>query len=75
LWCEVQMAVRKVAAPAAIGGNILEVAERMLVTSPHRARTHFAVHGKWLVTHEAHKLLHQARRHRSRHRLGSLSTR
>jgi Xaa-Pro aminopeptidase len=55
---EVQMAARKAATPGAIGGNILEVAERKLATSPLKMHLHFAAHGMGLVTHEAPRLMH-----------------
>jgi Xaa-Pro aminopeptidase len=54
---EVQQAVRKPIRPGARGGDICDVAERLLDTSPHRKYSHFMAHGMGLVTHEAPRLM------------------
>jgi Xaa-Pro aminopeptidase len=54
---EVQQAVRKPIRPGARGGDICDVAERLLDRSPHRKYAHFMAHGMGLVTHEAPRLM------------------
>jgi Xaa-Pro aminopeptidase len=54
---EVQQAVRKPIRPGARGGDICDVAERLLDKSPHRKYSHFMAHGMGLVTHEAPRLM------------------
>ncbi len=58
---EVQQAVRKPIRPGGRGGDICEVAERMLDASPHRKYSHFMAHGMGLVTHEAPRLMNSPR--------------
>jgi Xaa-Pro aminopeptidase len=53
----VQQAVRKPIKPGGRGGDICDVAERMLDASPHRKYTHFMAHGMGLVSHEAPRLM------------------
>jgi Xaa-Pro aminopeptidase len=54
---EVQQAVRKPIRPGGRGGDICDVAERLLDASPHRKYTHFMAHGMGLVSHEAPRLM------------------
>jgi Xaa-Pro aminopeptidase len=54
---EVQQAVRQPIRPGARGGDIGDVAERLLNAEPHRNYTHFMAHGMGLVTHEAPRLM------------------
>jgi Xaa-Pro aminopeptidase len=54
---EVQQAVRKPIRPGGRGGDICDVAERMLEKSPHRPYAHFMAHGMGLITHEAPRLM------------------
>ena len=54
---DVQQAVRKPIKPGGRGGDICDVAERMLDASPHRKYTHFMAHGMGLVSHEAPRLM------------------
>lgn len=58
---DVQQAVRKPIKPGSRGGDICDVAEKMLDASPHRPYTHFMAHGMGLVTHEAPRLMNYAR--------------
>jgi Xaa-Pro aminopeptidase len=58
---EVQQAVRKPIKPGGRGGDICDVAERLLDASPHRKYTHFMAHGMGLVTHEAPRLMDSPR--------------
>ncbi len=58
---EVQQAVRKPIKPGGRGGDICDVAERMLDASPHRKYTHFMAHGMGLVSHEAPRLMDSPR--------------
>lgn len=58
---EVQQAVRKPIRPGARGGDICDVAERILNASPHRKYSHFMAHGMGLVTHEAPRLMNYPR--------------
>ena len=53
----VQQAVRTPIRPGRRGGDICDVAERMLEASPHRKTTHFMAHGMGLVSHEAPRLM------------------
>ena len=53
----VQQAVRKPIKPGGRGGDICDIAERMLDASPHRKYTHFMAHGMGLVSHEAPRLM------------------
>ena len=58
---EVQQAVRKPIKPGGRGGDICDVAEKLLDASPHRPYTHFMAHGMGLVTHEAPRLMNYPR--------------
>ena len=58
---EVQQAARKPVRRGARGGDVIDVAERMLEASPHRAYTHYMAHGMGLVTHEAPRLMNNPR--------------
>jgi len=58
---EVQQAVRKPIKPGGRGGDICDVAERLLDASPHRKYTHFMAHGMGLVSHEAPRLMDSPR--------------
>ena len=58
---EVQQAVRKPIKPGARGGDICDVAEKLLNASPHRPYSHFMAHGMGLVTHEAPRLMNSPR--------------
>ncbi|MDQ8728297.1 Xaa-Pro peptidase family protein [Bradyrhizobium sp. LHD-71] len=58
---DMQQAARKVVRPGARGGDVIEVAERMLNASPHRKYTHYMAHGMGLVTHEAPRLINSTR--------------
>jgi Xaa-Pro aminopeptidase len=58
---EVQQAVRKPIKPGGRGGDICDVAERLLNASPHRKYTHFMAHGMGLVSHEAPRLMDSPR--------------
>lgn len=53
---EVQQAVRKPIKAGARGGDIADIADRMLEASPHKKYSHFMAHGMGLVTHEAPRL-------------------
>jgi Xaa-Pro aminopeptidase len=57
----VQQAVRAPIRTGARGGDICDVAERMLEASPHRKTTHFMAHGMGLVSHEAPRLMDSPR--------------
>lgn len=54
---DVQQAVRRPIKPGGRGGDICDVAERLLDGSPHRKYTHFMAHGMGLVSHEAPRLM------------------
>ena len=58
---EVQQAVRRPIKPGARGGDICDIAEKMLDASPHRKYSHFMAHGMGLVTHEAPRLMNSPR--------------
>jgi Xaa-Pro aminopeptidase len=58
---EVQQAARKQVKPGARGGDVIDVAEKMLDASPHRKYTHYMAHGMGLVTHEAPRLMNNPR--------------
>jgi Xaa-Pro aminopeptidase len=58
---EVQLAARKPAKPGGRGGDIIDIAERMIEASPHKAYVHFMAHGMGLVTHEAPRLMNNKR--------------
>ena len=58
---EVQQAARKKVRPGSRGGDICDVAERMVEASKHKAYTHFLAHGMGLVTHEAPRLMNYPR--------------
>jgi Xaa-Pro aminopeptidase len=58
---EVQQAARKKVKPGAPGGDVIDVAEKMLDASPHRKYTHYMAHGMGLVTHEAPRLMNNPR--------------
>jgi Xaa-Pro aminopeptidase len=58
---EVQQAARKPIRAGARGGDVIDVAERMLDASPHRTYTHYMAHGMGLVSHEAPRLMNNPR--------------
>jgi Xaa-Pro aminopeptidase len=58
---EVQQAARKPIRKGARGGEVIDVAERMLDASPHRKYTHYMAHGMGLVSHEAPRLMNNPR--------------
>ena len=58
---EVQQAVSKPIRPGGRGGDVCEIAERMLDASPHRKYAHFMAHGMGLVSHEAPRLMNSPR--------------
>src|SRR5262249_5515149 len=58
---EVQQAARKPIRAGARGGDVIDVAERMLDASQHRAYTHYMAHGMGLVSHEAPRLMNNPR--------------
>jgi Xaa-Pro aminopeptidase len=58
---EVQQAARHPVKRGARGGEVIEVAERLLDASPHREYTHYMAHGMGLVTHEAPRLMNNPR--------------
>ena len=53
---EVQQGARKPIKPGTLGGEIFEVAEAIVETSPHTAYVEFLAHGMGLVSHEAPRL-------------------
>jgi Xaa-Pro aminopeptidase len=58
---EVQQAARKRVRPGARGGDVIDVAEKLLEASPHKKYTHYMAHGMGLVTHEAPRLMNNPR--------------
>jgi Xaa-Pro aminopeptidase len=58
---EVQQAARKPVRRGARGGDVIDVAEKLLDASPHRKYTHYMAHGMGLVTHEAPRLMNNPR--------------
>ena len=58
---EVQQAARRPIRKGARGGDVIDVAERMLDASPHRKYTHYMAHGMGLVSHEAPRLMNNPR--------------
>ena len=54
---EVQVAARKPVKAGAIGGTIVEAAEKAIKASSHSKYTHFMAHGMGLVSHEAPRLM------------------
>jgi Xaa-Pro aminopeptidase len=61
-WIEdVQQAARKAVKPGGRGGDVIDIAEKMLDASPHRKYTHYMAHGMGLVTHEAPRLMNNPR--------------
>jgi Xaa-Pro aminopeptidase len=58
---EVQQAARKPIKKGARGGDVIDVAERILDASPHRAYTHYMAHGMGLVSHEAPRVMNNPR--------------
>ena len=58
---EVQQAARKPIRAGARGGDVIDVAERMLDASQHRKYTHYMAHGMGLVSHEAPRLMNNPR--------------
>jgi Xaa-Pro aminopeptidase len=58
---EVQQAARKPIKAGGRGGDICDVAERILRSSSHQAYAHFMAHGMGLVSHEAPRLMNNAR--------------
>lgn len=57
----VQMAARRPIRHGARGGDIADAALPLVAGSPHRAYTHFIVHGMGLVSHEAPRLMTEPR--------------
>ena len=53
--------MRKPIRPGGRGGDICDIAEKMLNASPHRKYSHFMAHGMGLVTHEAPRLMNYPR--------------
>ncbi len=58
---EVQQAARRPIKRGARGGDVIDVAQRILDASPHRKSTHYMAHGMGLVTHEAPRLMNNPR--------------
>ena len=58
---EVQQAARKCVKSGARGGDVIDVAERMLDASQYRKYTHYMAHGMGLVSHEAPRLMDNRR--------------
>ena len=58
---EVQQSARKPIRAGARGGDVIDVAERMLDASQHRKYTHYMAHGMGLVSHEAPRLMNNPR--------------
>jgi Xaa-Pro aminopeptidase len=58
---EVQQVARKQVRPGARGGDVVDLAERMVAASPHGKYTHYMAHGMGLVTHEAPRLMNNQR--------------
>ncbi len=58
---EVQMAARKPIKCGARGGDIADAAVPLVNKSPHKAYSHFIVHGMGLVSHEAPRLMSEPR--------------
>ena len=58
---DIQQAARGPIRPGTRGGDIADVAERLLESSPHKGYLHFQVHGMGLVSHEAPRLMNNKR--------------
>lgn len=58
---EVQQAARKPVKRGARGGDVIDVAQKILDASAHRKSTHYMAHGMGLVTHEAPRLMNNPR--------------
>jgi Xaa-Pro aminopeptidase len=58
---EVQQVARKQVKPGARGGDVVDLAERMVAASSHGKYTHYMAHGMGLVTHEAPRLMNNQR--------------
>jgi Xaa-Pro aminopeptidase len=58
---EVQQAARKPIRKGARGGDVIDVAERILNASAHRGYTHYMAHGMGLVSHEAPRVMNNPR--------------
>jgi Xaa-Pro aminopeptidase len=58
---EIQQAARKPIKAGGRGGDICDVAGKMLSASSHQAYAHFMAHGMGLVSHEAPRLTNNAR--------------
>ncbi len=58
---DIQQVARGPIRPGARGGDIADVAERLLASSPHKGYLHFQVHGMGLVSHEAPRLMNHKR--------------
>ncbi|MFZ4806162.1 MAG: M24 family metallopeptidase [Hyphomicrobiaceae bacterium] len=58
---DIQQAARGPIRPGTRGGDIADVAERLLASSPHKGYLHFQVHGMGLVSHEAPRLMNNKR--------------
>ena len=54
---EVQQTARKPVKPGGRGGDVIDVAQKILDGSPHGKYTHYMAHGMGLVTHEAPRLM------------------
>lgn len=58
---EVQQAARGPAKPGSRGGDIIDIANKMVSASPHKAYVHFMAHGMGLVSHEGPRLANYQR--------------
>lgn len=58
---DVQQVARNKVKPGARGGDVVDLAERMVAASPHDKYTHYMAHGMGLVTHEAPRLMNNQR--------------
>ena len=58
---EVQQAARKPAKPGGRGGDIIDIAEKIVKASPHKDYVHFMAHGMGLVSHEGPRLANYKR--------------
>ena len=58
-WIEdVQQATRRLCVPGRRGGDVLDLGEEMVKSSPHKAYSDYMAHGMGLVSHEAPRLKH-----------------
>jgi len=58
---DIQQVARGPIRPGTRGGDIADVAERLLAASTHKGYLHFQVHGMGLVSHEAPRLMNHKR--------------